>query len=130
MNVGSFSSFPNITIGYAINAAQGGRASLPVAQSAYIYSHFKHVSGTPAPDGVEGVSISRLKILDTLIEQIARMKRDAEPLFDTMGQENENRINNLINQYHTQVRNLQAANSNNPYASASPLLGAVFSITV
>ena len=130
MNVGAFNTFPNIKIGYAINASQGGRASLPVSQSSYIYSHFKHVSGTPAPEGVEGVSISRLKILDTLIEQIARMKRDTEPLYDMQRQDNENSINNLINQYHTQVRNLQAINSNNPYASAAPILGAVFNITV
>ena len=130
MNVGAFNTFPNITIGYAINASQGGRASLPVSQSSYIYSHFKHVSGTPAPDGVEGVSISRLKILDTLIEQISKMKRDPEPLIDLQVQENENSINNLISQYHTQLRNMQASISNNPYASAAPLLGAVFNISV
>ena len=130
MNIEALNTFPNITIGYAINAYQGGRASLPVSQSSYIYSHFKHVSGTPAPDGVEGVSISRLKILDTLIEQISKMKKDIEPLIDMKGQDNENRINDLINQYHAQIRNLQTANTNNPYISAVPLLGAVFNISI
>ncbi|MCL2044160.1 MAG: hypothetical protein FWG89_08480 [Treponema sp.] len=130
MNIESFNSVPSISIGYAINASQTGRASLPVSQSAYIYSHFKHVSGVPAPDGVEGVSINRLKILDTLIEQISKMKRDIEPLFDLQGQENDYNINNLINQYHTQIRDLQAANTNNPYATTAPLLGAVFNINI
>ena len=130
MNIESFNTVPSISIGYAINASQGGRASLPVSQSAYIYSHFKHVSGIPAPDGVEGVSISRLKILDTLIEQIAKMKKDADPSFEIQRQDNENNINNLINQYHAQIRDLQAANSNNPYGSSAPLLGAIFNISV
>jgi hypothetical protein len=121
-------------VGYAISIAQSnGRALVPVSPSAYIYSQFEHVSGVPAPEGVRGVNIDKLKILDTLIGQLSRMKQ--QPEF-TESQEvgpdqgNEKRINNLIEQYQNQVRTTQAANASNPYAAPAPLLGAIFSISV
>jgi hypothetical protein len=130
MNIGSV-PFPSI--GYAISVSQGGRMSLPVPESSYLYSHFKHVSGVPAPEGIEGVNIDRLKILNTLIEQISRMKNEPVPaveLADTVEQENEKRINSLIDQYQNQIRHMQTASANNPYAPQSPQLGAIFSISV
>jgi hypothetical protein len=105
--------------------------SLPVAPSAYIYSHFKHVSGVPAPDGVQGVAISRLKILDTLIEQLARMKKQPSPLAEMEGADAEKRINALIEQYQSQIRSAQAASAAVSYVSAgAPASGAVFSLSV
>jgi hypothetical protein len=120
-------------MGYAISISQNGRASVPVSPSAYLYSHFEHVSGVPAPEGVKGVNIDKLKILDTLIGQLSRMKQEPEsPESYTIGtdQDNEKRINALIEQYQNQVRTTQAANANNPYAAPAPLVGAVFSISV
>jgi len=139
MDIGSIASFHTFpTIEYAINASQstvsqGVKASLPVAPSAAIYAHFKHVSGVPAPDGVQGVNINRLKIIDTLIEQISRMKKqpdfsDAQPLTDISGQSDEKRINALIDKFQNQVR--QAVNTGSPYTPAMPLTGAVFNISV
>jgi hypothetical protein len=121
-------------MGYAITIAQSnGRASVPVAPAAYIYSHFEHVSGVPAPEGVKGVNLDKLKILDTLIGQLSRMKQQAEPLeFMAAGtdQDNEKRINTLIEQYQNQIRTTQAANANNPYSAPAPLIGAIFNISV
>jgi hypothetical protein len=133
MNIGNipYQTFPSI--GYAISASQTGRMSVPVSPSTYIYSHFKHVSGVPAPDGVEGVNINRLKILDTLIEQLAQMKKQPEPSFKTeeldLFQENQG-INVLIDQYQEQIRMIQEQRAKSPYALASPPTGAVFSILV
>jgi hypothetical protein len=124
-------------VGYAITIAQSnGRASVPVSPSAYIYSQFEHVSGVPAPEGVRGVNIDKLKILDTLIGQLSRMKQQPEPAeaFESReigtDQGNEKRINSLIEQYQNQVRTTQAANANNPYAAPAPLIGAIFNISV
>jgi hypothetical protein len=122
-------------MGYAISISQSsGRASVPVSPSAYIYSHFEHVSGVPAPEGVKGVNIDKLKILDTLIGQLSRMKQQHEPpesLESAAGtdQDNEKRINALIEQYQNQIRTTQSANANNPYAAPAPLVGALFSIS-
>jgi hypothetical protein len=114
--------------------------SLPVAPSAYIYSHFRHVSGTPAPEGVRGATISRLKILDTLIEQLARLKERPGPLREDAGGTSEERINALIEQYENQIRSafpagakgssVQASGAALPYSPAAAPSGAVFSLIV
>jgi len=121
-------AFPSI--GYAINAAAGGRTSLPVAPGMLIYSHFKHVSGTPAPEGTSGVNITKLKILDTLIEQLSRIKNQAsqqgvQPEFGGPEGSDEARINALIEQYQKQIR---AAYTSGIYAPAAPATGALFNI--
>ena len=131
MQIGTvpFQAFPSI--GYAISASHGGRMSLPVAPSSYIYSHFKHVSGVPAPDGVRGVAISKLKILDTLIEQLTRMKKQPAPLAELEGADMEKRVNALIEQYQSQIRSAQAGAAAVSYVSASrPAAGAIFSLSV
>ena len=130
MQVGNipYHAFPSI--GYAIRAG-GDKMSLPVAPSAYIYSHFKHVSGVPASEGVQGVSISKLKILDTLIEQLARMKKQPAPLIESQGEEANKRIDALIEQYQSQIRTAQAASSAVSYgAVTAPVTGAVFNVSV
>ena len=129
MSTGAVHAFPSI--GYAISASGKGKLSLPVAPSAYMYSHFRHVSGTPAPEGVRGVSISRLKILDTLIEQLSRMKKQPAPPSDMKGEDTEKRINALIEQYQSQIRSARAASAAVSYVStASPVSGAIFSLAV
>jgi len=135
-SIASYHAFPAIE--YAINASQSGvsqgvKASLPVAPSAAIYAHFKHISGVPAPDGVQGVNINKLKIIDTLIEHISKMKKqpdfqDTRPLTEISGQSDEKRINALIDRFQNQVR--QAVNTNSPYTPATPLTGAIFNISV
>jgi hypothetical protein len=130
MNIESvpYHAFPSI--GYAITAAQTGKASLPVSPSAAIYAHFEHVSGVPAPEGVEGVNINKLKIIDTLIEQLSRIKSDSEAIAIDREQDEEKNINSLIEQFRTQMQKLQASGANNPYAVAAPITGAIFNISV
>jgi len=124
MNVGTIPSntFPSI---YAITAAQGNRVAVPVSPSSYIYSHFKHVSGVPAPEGESGVNITKLKIIDTLIEQLSKMKKETVYMDDMYGQSEEKRINTLLEK----VRTVQAANTNNPFAPAAPQVGTIFSLS-
>ena len=129
MNISTVSTNPFPSI-YAINASQSGKTFLPVSPSAAIYANFKHVSGTPAPEGVQGVNINKLKIIDTLIEQLSRMKKDSEPLTDISGHNDEKRMNALINQYQNQIRTIQTASVNNPFAPSLPLVGALFNISV
>ncbi|MCL2213666.1 MAG: hypothetical protein FWC06_00515 [Treponema sp.] len=117
-------AFPSM--GYAISAsAVGGRASLPVAPGMLIYSHFKHVSGTPAPEGTTGVNISKLKILDTLIEQLSRIKNQTSANISDTENSDEARINALIEQYQKQIK---AAYSVSVYTPAAPAAGVLFNI--
>jgi hypothetical protein len=116
------------SIGFAISASRNGRTSLPVAPAMYIYSHFRHVSGVPAPEGTHGVTISKLKILDSLIEQLGRMKNQGK--IDLLsGGETEDRLDILISQYEQQLRQAQAMSAAMPYSTASQAAtGAVFNL--
>ncbi|MDR0321098.1 MAG: hypothetical protein LBI28_06320 [Treponema sp.] len=125
MDIGAIphQTFPSV--GYAISAARDGRVSLPVAPGMLIYSHLKHVSGTPAPEGTGGVTISKLKILDTLIDQLEKMKTQSAKDFGTLDENDEKRINYLIEQYQNQIR---AAQNTAIYTPAAPATGALFNI--
>jgi len=125
MNVGNvpYHTFP--TMGYAISAAADGRMSLPVSPSQVIYSHFKHVSGTPAPEGTTGVNISKLQILNTLIEQLEKMKSQSVADLGAIDESDEKRINAMIEHYQQQIRNTQNASV---YTPAAPSTGLLFNI--
>ena len=126
---GAYPSSVLPSIGYAISASGRGKTSLPVAPASYIYSHFKHVSGTPAPEGVRGVAINKLKILDVLIERLAQLKKQGEPAFGATGPISEDRIDALIDQYQGQIRQAKAASAALPYSPIpAPASGAVFSL--
>ena len=125
MNIGNvpYHAFPSI--GYAISTAGDGRMSLPVAPGQVIYSYFKHVSGTPAPEGTTGVNISKLKILNTLIDQLEKMKIQPSTGFNAADENNEQRINALIEQYQQQ---LKATQNVSMYTPAAPATGLLFNI--
>ena len=126
MSVGAVSNNAFPSVGYAMTAARNGRMSLPVSPGLVIYSHFKHVSGTPAPEGTSGVNISKLKLLDTLIEQLSRMKKRPDVDLGALDESDEKRINILIEQFQKQIK---AAQSAPIYAPAAPVTGALFNIT-
>jgi hypothetical protein len=97
----------------------------------YIYSHFRHVSGVPAPEGAQGVSISKLKILDALIERLSQFKKQGS--VNPVETENisDERIDALIDQYEQQIRasQAQAAGAAMPYnPSPQASTGAVFNL--
>jgi hypothetical protein len=87
--------------------------SLPVSPANYIYSHFEHVSGVPAPDGVRGVAITKLKILDVLIEQLSKIKHQPAPELESAP--SDDRIDAMIEQYRSQLRQSQAVSAATPY---------------
>jgi hypothetical protein len=103
--------------------------ALPVAPSAYIYSHFKHVSGVPAPEGTQGVTLNKLKILDVMIEQLSQIKNRPEPELASRESMSDDQINAFIDQYESQIRQAQAANAAMPYNPApAAAQGAMFNL--
>lgn len=102
------------TYGAGWNSMLTSKIALPVSPSSYIYSHFKHVSGVPAPEGQQGVPITKLKILDALIDQLSQMKKNPQrPV-------SEDRIDALLEQYKKEVEVAQAANRALPYNPKPP----------
>ena len=129
MEVGQvpFIDFPSI--GTAISAAQGRKISLPVTPSMYIYSQLKHVSGVPAPDGVQGVSIARLQVLDRVLGELARLKEVPRPSFDVQGDTPEKHMNSLLEHFQTQLHEAHLVNTSNPYSLPAPQAGAMLSLS-
>ncbi|MCL2759830.1 MAG: hypothetical protein FWD22_06415 [Treponema sp.] len=125
MEIGAIPHHTFPSVGYAISAGEG-RMSLPVSPGMVIYSHLRHVSGTPAPEGTQGVNISKLRILDTMIENLSRMKNQPAEEFGNMDGTDESRINELIEQYHTQIKETQSG----IYAPTAPATGLLFNIAV
>ena len=113
MRVSGVTAFPNF--GYAMAASGSGRMSLPVNPASYIYSQFKHVGGVPAPEGTRGVTVTKLKILDVMIEQLSQMKK--QPELNTKDLSNE-QIDALISRYEGQIKAATAASNVMPYAPA------------
>ncbi|MDR1024510.1 MAG: hypothetical protein LBL56_02195 [Treponema sp.] len=127
MSRGILSASVMPSIGYAMSAgksALGGRMSLPVAPSLYIYSQFRHVSGVPAPEGTRGVTINKLKILDVLIEQLGKIKKQGISGTENISDE---RIDALIEQYEQQIRSASAASQAASF-SPMPQAGAIFNL--
>jgi hypothetical protein len=115
--------------GYPASYENQGKMSIPVAPSNYIYSQFKYVSGVPAPDGIKGVSVSRLMVLDMLISQLNKIKDVPQPPpLDGMGDE---QIDRLIGEYDSRFRQAQADSEVLPYKPAPDSAdGALFQIAI
>ena len=115
---------------------QGGRMTLPVDSSALIYSHFRHVSGVPAPEGINGVSISKLNLLDVLIGQLNQIRKNGTPISAASREAinaalNPAQLDALIETYREQIQQARASSAAMPYIHApSAHSGAVFSLSI
>lgn len=100
---------------------------VPVNKSSLIYSHFDHVSGVAVKKGQQGVSISKIKILNTLIDNLSSIKSGKR---QTISAATEEQIDSLINNYQAQIKQAVKAAETTPYmlAGARPEVGSLFSI--
>jgi hypothetical protein len=125
---GIITNNPVPSIGFALNASTRGKISIPVEPVSLVYSHFKHVSGVPAPEGSAGVAISRLNILDILIDQMKQIKKTETPIISA---QIEDKLDALIEAYKNQVFQAAEAHSKMPYVPV-PLVqtGAVVNLMI
>ena len=103
--------------------SQSGKTSLPVDPSAVIYSHFEHVSGIPAQNGLQGVSISKLNLLDVLIGRLNQAPVPSKPVNPFEG------IDSLIENYRNLLQQANKARAAMPYAPSPDVNpGALFTL--
>src|SRR5574344_46021 len=108
-----------------------GALYLPVNPSAVIYAQFDHVRGIAAGNGENGVPINRIKILNTLIDQLVRMKSKPAVSKEAVGSLTNKQMDSLIIMYQKQIKNTVAqAAKPRTYGLAGllPEPGAVFNI--
>lgn len=72
-----FGSGLNLRYNQISTSSQIGKIGLPVASNAVLYSNFKHVQGYRSNDSSRTVPISKIGILNNLIENLTRLKSDS-----------------------------------------------------
>ena len=77
-----------------------GKLYVPVNKTALLYSHFEHVSGVAAGSGQNGVSINRLRILNSLIERVSALKNEKPATVKSLGS---NEIEKMIQAYQKEM---------------------------
>ena len=111
----------------------GGTSKLyvPVKPSNVIYSHFDHVTGVAAKPNQQGVSISKIQILNSLLNQLISMKNT--PKLDVKTEEmSDSQLDALIQSTQSKIQtNVQIAQATGyGLAGAAPQTGAIFSLDV
>jgi uncharacterized protein involved in outer membrane biogenesis len=135
---------PNVSIpNLSQIAAQGGKMSLPVDSSSLIYSNFEHVSGVLAPKGIQGVSITKINLLDVLIGRLNQVNKSPAPVFPSSQKLSANasremisessrtaeRFNSLVDSMRNQLKQAKAASDAMPYIPApNTQPGALFNL--
>lgn len=110
-----------------ISDGSPGKVYIPVSRTALIYSHFDHVSGVVASKEQGGVSITKLQILNALIDRLSNIKGEKiVPKHGTSADE----INLLIENYQSQIHNAIESAKETSYglAGARPEPGELFSL--
>ena len=61
------------------STASSNKIYVPVNKNAVLYSHFEHVSGFVANKGQNGVSVSKIQILNAMIDHLSSIKSGKQP---------------------------------------------------
>ena len=123
------SAIGNFSNAYSYSGAIGaaaGKLYVPVSLSrnALLYSHFDHVSGVAAGSGQQGVSISKIRILNSLIDRMAAIKNQPK---ESISDISDDQAQALIEQYQKQIQQTVAQQSF-VLAGAKPMAGELFQI--
>ncbi|MFP3959579.1 MAG: hypothetical protein ACLFM6_06480 [Spirochaetaceae bacterium] len=100
-----------------------GKLTLPVS-GPLGYARFEHVQGIPSTVDGGGFSIQKLKVLDSLIERLSRMKQNARFTSEDDGASAE-QIDALIQQYSRQLHHAVDQLSASGYVGEAESLGAI-----
>lgn len=115
-------------INSAYQSAVSAKVYVPVSKSALLYSHFDHVSGIAAGKGQNGISISRIRILNSLIDHLSSIKSEIKPA--QLTNQSPEQIESLIKNYQEQIKQTVKAAETQPYILAGnrPEAGILFSL--
>lgn len=128
-NIGTANAYTYNPVMHSI----GAKVHVPVNPQYVVYSQLEHISGIAAEQNQRGVHLSKIQILNTLIDQLSSVKSQnskAEPniLSDTS---DEARIDKLIQNYQSQIHTAMKLAETNPFMPGAAAIqpGAIFSIS-
>ena len=119
---------------YSYNGIASGGASgklyVPVNPANVIYAQFDHISGVAAKKGQHGVSITKIQILNTLIENLAKIKTQSSSSEYQQMHLSDEKVDVLIKNYQQQIKQAvtQAQSVQYTAAGINSLSGALFAI--
>ena len=119
---------------YSYNGIASGGASgklyVPVNPANVIYAQFDHISGIAAKKGQHGVSITKIQILNTLIENLAKIKTQSSSSEYQQMHLSDEQVDVLIKNYQQQIKQAvtQAQSVQYTAAGINSLSGALFAI--
>lgn len=110
------------------SSGASGKLFVPVNPSAVIYAQFNHISGIAAPKGQNGVSLSKIQILNSLIENLSKIKgvqnSPKKSVRITEGQ-----ADVLIQKFQKEIaQSVQASQAQFMLNGVMPQAGALFSV--
>lgn len=106
-----------------------GKLYVPVKPALVIYSQFDHVSGIAAQPDQQGMPVSKVRILNSLIDQLHAMK--ASPKVDVQqGEFSDKQLDVLIEHFQAKLQTTVQAAQTTGYglAGAAPQTGTLFSL--
>lgn len=114
-------------------SSNAGNLYVPVKPSAVIYSQFSYVRGTAASAEQITVPIDKVRILNTLINQLVSMKKSNVSSNQDFSGMTEDQKDELIKTYEKQIQQtLSLANQTGSYGLAGVMLeaGTLLSVNV
>jgi hypothetical protein len=119
----------NFNYSGVVSSSGHGKLYVPVAQQNVIYAHFDHVTGVAAKPNQQGVSISKIQILNSLLNQLISMKN--QPKINVAPENmDDSQLDALIQSTQSKIQtNVQVAQATGyGLAGVAPQAGAVFSL--
>ena len=115
MEIQSSITTSTISLANIVRAASGqGRVSFPVKSNAIAYANFKNINTVPSFNDGGSYSVSRLRALDNLIEQLHRLKdrnkTEVPGLNDLDSEDLNSLISELSEEIHTKLQTETAYN--------------------
>lgn len=110
-----------------ISSGIGGKVYVPVKPSQVIFSQFEHVSGIANKSSDGGVPVTKIKILNTLIDQLIKFKSDVKkPELPT--DLSDTQLDALIKDYQNQIESAVSLAKANPFGMTgmAPQTGMIF----
>ncbi|PIE98104.1 MAG: hypothetical protein CR988_04875 [Treponema sp.] len=127
----SYSQLNSLSYVAAQRVSIGGQAYLPVNANQFIYSQFQHVSGVPTRDENSSVSVNKLQILNSLIENLIRMR--TSPKSETKNPKTDEidpkHIETLIEQVRSEIQDLDSLSEDMPYITKPAQEATLLSLT-
>lgn len=99
---------------------------LPVKASQFIYSQFEHVSGVPSNEG--GVSVSKLQILNSLIDTIIKKNTDAKLDQSKLANLSDGEMDKILASFHSKLQAQNLIADEVPYIQKSMGFATLFNV--